>query len=528
MSPSRLPECRSRRSLLRRRRVRLPLGAHHPAIKAGREAARPSQRRRPRSTWLHRPWAGPSRGHRSGVESDLVAVRRCPAPGRTTLEVIIESAALPDDDAIVRRLPGVAEAAGADFMQDVDRLPPRRRGGHCPPAVVLTAATVDGRLGVKAIAAGSAPRRRPLARMVDAGATGAQVLGRPGHPRRPGRRVACPDNMTSENSCDRSAGAPGAQGPAPRPPRRRRSGRHRDRPGPGDRLPRRRPPTPTTLAAWFTDGAARGDLVLYLEGFDHTVGVMQTAEALERVAAGVRRGPGRRRRRLRRDPLRPRAAPRRRPQPRPGRRGRPRGVPPAAAGTARSPSARCSAPCGTAANSADIADLALRHRDAGVVGFDIAGSEVGLAPEPAPRRLPPHRRGQPPHHHPRRRGVRAPVDLGGAAALRRRAARPRRADRRRHRGRTRRQGRARPAGVVRAGPPGAARDVPDVQRQHRRRRRRSPSTRSACSKRLRFRVTVNTDNRLDVRRVDDLRAARHARDVRVDVGRLRVGHPRTP
>src|SRR5262245_7913130 len=46
---------------------------------------------------------------------------------------------------------------------------------------------------------------------------------------------------------------------------------------------------PTTdageLASWFTAGAARGDLVLYLEGFAHTVGVMQTPDALERVAA---------------------------------------------------------------------------------------------------------------------------------------------------------------------------------------------------------------------------------------------------
>ncbi len=45
---------------------------------------------------------------------------------------------------------------------------------------------------------------------------------------------------------------------------------------------------PTTdvdeLARWFTEGAARKDLVLYLETFDHTVGVMQTKDALLRVA----------------------------------------------------------------------------------------------------------------------------------------------------------------------------------------------------------------------------------------------------
>jgi len=38
------------------------------------------------------------------------------------------------------------------------------------------------------------------------------------------------------------------------------------------------------LATWFHAGAARGALPLYLEGFRHTIAVMQTAEALERVA----------------------------------------------------------------------------------------------------------------------------------------------------------------------------------------------------------------------------------------------------
>jgi adenosine deaminase len=45
---------------------------------------------------------------------------------------------------------------------------------------------------------------------------------------------------------------------------------------------------PTTdageLGAWFLRGATRGSLPLFLEGFDHTCGVMQTEDALERVA----------------------------------------------------------------------------------------------------------------------------------------------------------------------------------------------------------------------------------------------------
>jgi adenosine deaminase len=41
---------------------------------------------------------------------------------------------------------------------------------------------------------------------------------------------------------------------------------------------------PEALAAWFHRGAQRGNLPEYLEGFEHTTSVMQTAEALERVA----------------------------------------------------------------------------------------------------------------------------------------------------------------------------------------------------------------------------------------------------
>ena len=42
---------------------------------------------------------------------------------------------------------------------------------------------------------------------------------------------------------------------------------------------------PDELARWFTLGADRKSLELYLEGFRHTVAVMQTADAIERVAA---------------------------------------------------------------------------------------------------------------------------------------------------------------------------------------------------------------------------------------------------
>ena len=41
---------------------------------------------------------------------------------------------------------------------------------------------------------------------------------------------------------------------------------------------------PQALGRWFFAGAARGSLPAYLEGFHHTIAVMQTTEALERVA----------------------------------------------------------------------------------------------------------------------------------------------------------------------------------------------------------------------------------------------------
>jgi adenosine deaminase len=140
---------------------------------------------------------------------------------------------------------------------------------------------------------------------------------------------------------------------------------------------------PTTdvddLATWFNRGAKRNDLVLYLETFAHTVGVMQHRDAIERTAfecaqdladdgvvyAEVRFAPE-----LHTDA---------------GltldevigavldgfRRG--------SAGTDLTIYAICSA-MRTAARSYEIAEVAIRHRDAGVVGFDIAGAEAGYPP----------------------------------------------------------------------------------------------------------------------------------------------------
>ncbi len=140
---------------------------------------------------------------------------------------------------------------------------------------------------------------------------------------------------------------------------------------------------PTTdvdeLKHWFNRGAKRNDLVLYLETFAHTVAVMQHKDAIERVAfecaqdlaadgvvyAEVRMAPelcteaG-----LTLDEVMQAILD---------------GFARGAAGTGLTIYALATA-MRTAARSLEIAELAVRWRDAGVVGFDIAGAEAGYPP----------------------------------------------------------------------------------------------------------------------------------------------------
>lgn len=136
---------------------------------------------------------------------------------------------------------------------------------------------------------------------------------------------------------------------------------------------------PDDLGRWFIEGANRRDLPLYLETFDHTVGVTQTKDALERTAAECAED-------LANDGVvyaEVRFAPEQHLTQgltldevvsavtegfRIGSEGRNIAV-----GTL------CTA-MRTAARSAEIAELAVRHRDNGVVGFDIAGAEAGFPP----------------------------------------------------------------------------------------------------------------------------------------------------
>ena len=143
------------------------------------------------------------------------------------------------------------------------------------------------------------------------------------------------------------------------------------------------PGLPTTdeaeLAAWFTAGASRQDLELYLETFAHTVGVMQTKDALVRVAAECAED-------LAADGVvyaEVRFAPELHLE---GGLTLDEVVEAVQEGF-RLGSAGTRLTIGTlltamrhAAHSTEIAELAVRHRDEAVVGFDIAGSEAGNPP----------------------------------------------------------------------------------------------------------------------------------------------------
>ena len=223
---------------------------------------------------------------------------------------------------------------------------------------------------------------------------------------------------------------------------------------------------PDEVAAWLTRGARRGHLKYYLDAFQHTVAVMQTREALIRVAAECAEDLGRRRGGLRRGQVRPRTARGRRPEPRPGGRGGARGL----QARQQRPGNHRVCPAHRHAHGGALAGDrrargALPGRGGG--GVRHRGRRGGQPAEPAPGRLPVRGAGELPHHHPCRRGVRPALHLGGAAVVRGRAARARGQDRRRHPGLHRRHRVAGPAGQLYPRSPHPARDVPDVQRADR-------------------------------------------------------------
>ncbi len=141
---------------------------------------------------------------------------------------------------------------------------------------------------------------------------------------------------------------------------------------------------PEELGRWFIEAADSGSLVRYLETFAHTVGVMQTRDALVRVAsecaqdlaadgvvyAEVRFAPelhvvgGLRLTEVIEAVL----------------EGFRLGERLAAESGARIRVATLLTAMRTAARSREIAELVVRYRDEGVVGFDIAGAEAGFPP----------------------------------------------------------------------------------------------------------------------------------------------------
>ena len=142
------------------------------------------------------------------------------------------------------------------------------------------------------------------------------------------------------------------------------------------------------LGTWFRDAADSGSLVRYLETFDHTVAVMQSADALRRVAAEAVED-------LAADGVvyaELRYAPEQ--HLRGGltldevvqavnagcREGEDRAHVagnPIQSGTLVTAMRQNTEP----GHSLQIAQLAVRHRDTGVVGFDIAGPELGFGPD---------------------------------------------------------------------------------------------------------------------------------------------------
>jgi deoxyribose-phosphate aldolase len=103
-------------------------------------------------------------GHWDAVRDDIAAVRAS-APESVLLKVIIESAVLTDDQIVGAC--HAAAAAGADYVKTSTGFHPA--GGASVEAVRLMAATVGGRLGVKA-SGGIRDAATALA-MVEAGAT---------------------------------------------------------------------------------------------------------------------------------------------------------------------------------------------------------------------------------------------------------------------------------------------------------------------------------------------------------------------
>ena len=139
-----------------------PTGAHHSQIKAAEAAHAVADGAHEVDMVMNLGLA--KAGEWDEVQADIALVRAA-APHPTVLKVIIESAALTDDEIVAACR--AAEAAGADFVKTSTGFHPA--GGASVAAVELMAATVGDRLGVKA--SGGVRTAADALAMIAAGAT---------------------------------------------------------------------------------------------------------------------------------------------------------------------------------------------------------------------------------------------------------------------------------------------------------------------------------------------------------------------
>ena len=139
-----------------------PSGAHKAAVKAAGAARSAAEGADEIDMVIDLAFA--TTGQYDAVQDEIAAVRAA-APAPVVLKVIIESAALTDEQIV-----GVcraAEAAGADYVKTSTGFHPA--GGATAHAVELMAKTVGGRLGVKA--SGGIRSTEAALEMIAAGAT---------------------------------------------------------------------------------------------------------------------------------------------------------------------------------------------------------------------------------------------------------------------------------------------------------------------------------------------------------------------
>jgi deoxyribose-phosphate aldolase len=142
--------------------IGFPSGAHRREVKAD-EAARAARDGADEADMVIN--LGLARaGEWDGVRAEIAAVREVLTDGQI-LKVIIETAVLTPDE--IAAACDAAEAAGADFVKSSTGFHPA--GGATIEAIRMMAATVGGRLGVKA--AGGIHDVQTALALIDAGAT---------------------------------------------------------------------------------------------------------------------------------------------------------------------------------------------------------------------------------------------------------------------------------------------------------------------------------------------------------------------